>query len=78
LVLSLTNPGDWVLDPYLGVGSTVIGAAKHSREGFGCDIVEDYVTIARERLRALQAGSLRTRPMTRPVYDPGKPYGGQR
>lgn len=78
LVLSLTEPGDLVLDPYMGVGSTIIGAAKHGRMGLGCDTVREFVEIARDRMRQLESGTLRTRPMTRPVYDPNKPYGGQR
>jgi len=78
LVLSLTNPGDAVLDPYMGVGSTVVAALKHDRVGYGCDIVKEYVDIAEERVASLRAGVLRTRPMDRPVYDPAKPYGGHR
>ena len=78
LVLALTDEGDWVFDPYMGVGATVIAAVKHQRVGAGCDIVPDYVDIAWERLHHLRAGTLRTRPMDRPVYDPNKPYGGHR
>lgn len=78
LVLSLTNPGDVVLDPYVGVGSSVVAALKHGRKGYGCDIVPEYVETAWERIHALRAGLLRTRPMNRPVYDPSLPYGGQR
>ena len=76
LVLSLTEPGDSVLDPYMGVGTTVVGALMHGRQGYGCDVVEQYVQIARERVAALLAGSLRTRPMGKPVYDPSKTNGG--
>jgi adenine-specific DNA-methyltransferase len=78
LALSLTDPGDSVFDPYMGVGSTVVAAVKHGRHGFGCDIVSEYVTFARSRVQQLRAGRLRTRPIDRPVYDPSKPYGGQR
>lgn len=78
LVLSMTEPGDWVFDPYMGVGSAVIAAVKHGRVGLGCDVVQEYVDIAWERLRQLRAGTLRTRPMDRPIYDPSLPYGGQR
>jgi len=78
LVLSLTNPGDAVFDPYMGVGSAVVAALKHGRIGYGCDIVKEYVDIAWHRVDALHAGNLRTRPMDRPIYDPAKPYGGQR
>lgn len=78
LVLSMTRPGDCVLDPYMGVGSSVIAAIKHGRVGLGCDTDEAYVSIAWERIHALRAGTLRTRPMDRPVYNPSLPGGGQR
>ncbi|MBI1388600.1 MAG: site-specific DNA-methyltransferase [bacterium] len=76
LVLALTEPGDVVFDPYMGVGSSIIAAAKHDRIGYGCDTVKEYVKIAWERVNQLQAGTLRTRPMGKPVYDPTKPNGG--
>lgn len=76
LVLSLTDEGDYVFDPYMGVGSTTIAAVKHDRRGFGCDIIQDYVDMALERLEALKLGTLRTRPMGKPIYDPNLPNGG--
>jgi adenine-specific DNA-methyltransferase len=78
LVLALTNPGQKVFDPYMGVGTTVVAAVKHGRTGYGCDNVSDYVSIAWRRVRELEAGILKTRPMDRPVYDPTKPYGGHK
>lgn len=78
LVLSLTDAGDNVFDPYLGVGTAVIGAVKQDRIGYGCDTVQKYIDIAWDRLHALRAGALKTRPMNRPIYDPSKPYGGHR
>lgn len=76
LVLSMTNVGDAVLDPYMGVGSTIIAALKHERAAYGCDNVPAYVQIARQRIEQLRAGTLRTRPMGKPVYDPALPNGG--
>ncbi len=76
LVLSLTEPDDIVLDPYMGVGSSIVGALKHDRFGYGCDIDKDYVQIAEERVSQLNSGELRTRPMGKPVYDPSLPKGG--
>ena len=76
LVLSMTEPGDEVFDPYVGVGSSVIAALMHDRAAYGCDIVPEYVDIARERVRQLYAGTLRTRPMGKPIYDPNRPNGG--
>ena len=76
LVLSMTNRGDRVFDPYMGVGSTIIAALKNGRNGLGCDVVEEYVDIAWERVHALKNGTLKTRPMGKPVYDPTKRNGG--
>lgn len=70
LVLSLTNPGGNVLDPYLGVGSSAIAALKNDRNAYGCDITEEYIDIARDRVQQLKNGTLRTRPMNKPVYEP--------
>lgn len=70
LVLSLTNKGDSVLDPYMGVGSSAVAALKNGRNAYGCDTMKEYVKIALKRVEALQSGTLRTRPMNKPVYDP--------
>ena len=76
LVLSMTDPGDAVFDPYMGVGTSVVAALRHGRRGYGCDIVPEYVEVAWKRVRALREGRLQTRPMGKPIYDPSKPYGG--
>jgi adenine-specific DNA-methyltransferase len=78
LVLSMTNEGDRVFDPYMGVGSSIIAALKNDRIAYGCDIEQRYVDIAQERIQALLAGILKTRPMGKPVYDPKLPNGGHR
>ncbi len=78
LVLALTNKGGSVFDPYMGVGTAVVAAAMHDRVGYGCDIVKEYVDVALDRIRELEAGTLKTRPMHKPVYDPAKPYGGHK
>jgi adenine-specific DNA-methyltransferase len=76
LVLATTNPGDSVLDPYMGVGSSIVAALKHDRQGFGCDVMQEYVDVAQQRIDALCAGELQTREMGKPVFDPSKPKGG--
>ncbi len=70
LVLSMTNANDWVLDPYLGSGSSLIAAVRHQRKGIGADLEPRYVAIAKERVKQEVAGALKTRPMNKPVYDP--------
>lgn len=78
LVLSLTRKGESVLDPYMGVGSSVIAAIKHDRVGLGCDIDKDYVETTWNRIHALRSGTLKTRPMNKPIYDPSLPNGGHK
>ena len=73
LVLSLSSLDDWVLDPFLGVGTTIIAALMHGRRGMGAEISQEYVQIAKDRIRLAERGQLRIRPMDRAVYDPGTP-----
>ncbi len=70
LVLAMTNPHDWVLDPYMGAGTALAAAVRHGRKALGADMVPRYVEIARDRVIAAKNGTLRTRPMDRPVYKP--------
>jgi adenine-specific DNA-methyltransferase len=70
LVLSMTNEGDWVFDPFLGTGTSIIAAIRHKRKGAGAEIFQRYVKLAAERISLEIAGKLRTRPMNKPVYDP--------
>lgn len=72
LVLSMSVEDDWVLDPFLGTGSTVIAAIRHNRRGVGAEVIKKYVDIATERINKAIDGSLQTRPMNKPVYDPSK------
>lgn len=69
LVLSLTNKGDVVIDPYVGVGSALCAAILHDRRGFGSDTEKAYLDVAKERLLAVADGTLRVRPMGTPVYE---------
>jgi adenine-specific DNA-methyltransferase len=71
LVLALTNREDLVVDPYLGVGSAACAAILHGRRAAGADVVDEYLTIARGRVKHAFEGSLRRRPLGRPVYQPG-------
>jgi adenine-specific DNA-methyltransferase len=69
LVLSMTNKGDLVFDPFLGVGSTIIAANRHYRRGAGAELQAEYCKIAEARILAAQAGTLPVRPMGKPVFD---------
>lgn len=69
-ILALTKCGDTVLDPFVGVGTTVVAAAKHNRKGIGIDRSSSYIRIARKRLKQQQSGGLVTRPFGKPVRQP--------
>lgn len=69
-VLALTNEGDWVFDPYMGVGSALIAALMHDRRGMGCEKEAAYTEIARQRILDYFNGTLRYRPLGKPVYQP--------
>jgi len=70
LVLALTNKGDWVFDPFIGVGTTAIAAVIHGRKAMGAEIVKKYIDIAKQRLNLLSTGKLKLRPMGKPIYRP--------
>lgn len=72
LILSLSNVGDWIFDPFLGTGTTIVAALRHNRRGAGAETEKKYVDIAIHRIEQELQGTLKTRPMNRPVYDPIK------
>jgi DNA modification methylase len=69
-VLALTDKDSWVLDPYAGVGSTVIGAVKNGRNALGIEKEERYCEIALQRLNELKNGTLKMRPIDKPIHEP--------
>jgi adenine-specific DNA-methyltransferase len=70
LVLALSEKGDWIFDPFLGTGTSVIAAMRHERKGAGAEILPKYLRLAHERITKAMEGTLPVRPMTRPVFDP--------
>lgn len=69
-VLALTNEGDWVFDPYAGVGTSLIAGLMHARRVMGSEQEAQYVDIARKRLQQHFDGVLPYRPLGKPVYQP--------
>lgn len=70
LVLSMTELGDWIYDPYMGVGSTPIASLIHGRRAIGSEVLPQYYEIAINRIKLAEDGKLKMRPMDRPIYDP--------
>ena len=46
-----TDEGDWVLDPFVGSGTTCQVASEMHRNSVGIDILEEYCEIARKNLK---------------------------
>ena len=51
IILTASNAGDLVVDPFSGSGTTVCVAAALDRRYIGIDISENYVAQAKERLK---------------------------
>jgi DNA modification methylase len=49
-----SRPGDTVLDPFLGAGTTALVAEREGRQWIGCELNPDYAAIAERRLRGVQ------------------------
>jgi site-specific DNA-methyltransferase (adenine-specific) len=58
-ILSWSNAGDTVLDPFLGSGTTGKMALLEGRNFIGCDISPEYVSIAEKRLEEARLTELR-------------------
>lgn len=70
LVLALTNEGDVVFDPFVGVGSSIVAAILHKRRAIGVDKEKQYTDTAFERINQALKGTLRKRPLGKPVWRP--------
>jgi site-specific DNA-methyltransferase (adenine-specific) len=53
LVTAFSQPGDLVLDPFSGSGTTAVAAALNDRDYIGIELEQDYCEIARSRLAGL-------------------------
>jgi site-specific DNA-methyltransferase (adenine-specific) len=51
LILASTRPGDLVLDPFLGSGTSSVVARKLGRRYLGIETVEEYALLAERRLQ---------------------------
>jgi len=69
-ILALTEKNNWILDPFAGVGSTVIGAIKNHRNAVGIEKESEYCDIANQRISDLNEGRLKMRPINKPIHKP--------
>lgn len=52
-ILAGSRPGDIVLDPFMGSGTTAAVALQHGRQYLGCELNEDYAGLQQARISAV-------------------------
>jgi DNA modification methylase len=57
-----TKQGEWVLDPMVGTGSTLLAARSLGRPCLGVELNETFARLAQERLTAAEAADPRPSP----------------
>jgi len=62
IILASSQPGETVLDPFVGSGTTAVAAKRLGRHYVGIDISPEYVQKTRERLESV-ADESRARPV---------------
>ncbi|MCS5488307.1 site-specific DNA-methyltransferase [Curtobacterium flaccumfaciens pv. beticola] len=50
-----TDPGDIVLDPFVGSGTSVVAALALGRRGIGTDTAREYLAVAESKVQSLRA-----------------------
>lgn len=58
LVLSMSKKNDLVIDPYAGVGTTLLAAVKNNRISKGSELIKKYIDIANDRFKLFVDGKL--------------------
>ena len=61
LIQVSSNEGDLVVDPFMGSGTTAVAARDLGREFLGFELDQDYITMARERLKGGKRSTARRR-----------------
>ncbi len=68
----MTNKNELVFDPFAGVSSAGVAAIIHNRVFWGCEIIDEYINISKERLQESLKGTIKYRPFNQPIYDSTK------
>lgn len=77
----LTQPDEWVMDPFNGAGATTKAAIDLGRRALGFDISEKYVAIGKTRASeesSVRRSQLLVEPVHAPLFVPGKSRGKTR
>lgn len=55
VIMASTKPGDVILDPFFGTGTTGAVAKKLGRNFIGCERETDYIKVATKRIKEIKA-----------------------
>lgn len=69
-ILALSDKDDIVLDPFGGIGSTLLAAETCDRRGVMADLYAEYCELAADRIQQYRDGTLKIRPIGKPVHVP--------
>lgn len=58
IILSASEPGDLVFDPFLGSGTTAVCAEQLKRRWIGCDLSQEYLNWAVNRIELVEGWSI--------------------
>ncbi len=72
LIRMTTAPGDLVIDPMSGSGTTGVAALELGRQAILCDVSEEYTQIAEDRLEIPRLGSQAKNKKAKPSNNNGK------
>ncbi len=75
VLLASTKPGDLVLDPFFGTGTTGAVAKRLGRRFIGIEREEEYAALAAERLRAVEPAPAETVTTPAKREEPRIPFG---
>lgn len=76
VIMSSTNTGDVILDPFFGTGTTGAVAKKLGRDFIGIERESEYIAHAQERIKSIKAGDDET--LLKPIEkraEPRVPFG---
>ena len=69
LILSLSNEGSLIFDPFAGVASSGVAALANGRPLWGCETMPEYIAVGKERLINTLKGTEKYRPIEQPLYN---------
>jgi site-specific DNA-methyltransferase (adenine-specific) len=62
LIQLYTRPGDTVLDPFMGSGSTAVACVRSGRNYAGFELSTEYCSLAEKRIAAALAAAVAAEP----------------